>query len=82
MQRLIATQGVDAMRKRKKSTQQKKFIPRPNSRPKEERAKEHERMAEALAAYQGPITKCPSGSARDRALSASNRLAKGPSRPS
>jgi hypothetical protein len=46
------------MRKRKKSTQQKKFIPRPD-RPKEERAKERERMAEALAAYQGPITKCP-----------------------
>src|SRR6516225_5179121 len=49
------------MRKRKKSTQQRKFIPRPD-RPKEARAKERERMAEALAAYQGPITKCPPGS--------------------
>ena len=66
------------MRKRKKSTQQKKFI----LRPKEDRTKERERMAEALAAYQGPITKCPPGSARDRALSASNRVAKGPPRPS
>jgi len=69
------------MRKRKKSTQQRKFTPRPD-RPKEARAKERERMAEALAAYQGPITKCPPGSDKDRALSASNRLAKGPSRPS
>jgi len=69
------------MRKRKKSTQQKKFIPRPD-RPKEARAKERERMTEALAAYQGPITKCQPGSDKDRALSASNRLAKGPSRPS
>jgi hypothetical protein len=66
------------MRKRKKSTQQKKFI----LRPKEDRTKERERMAEALAAYQGPITKCPPGSDKDRALSASSRLAKGPSRPS
>ena len=82
MQRLIATQGGDAMRKRKKSTQQKKFTLRPDDRPKEERAKERERMAEALAAYHGPITKCPPGSDKDRALSASNRLAKGPSRPS
>jgi hypothetical protein len=41
-----------------------------------------ERMADALAAYQGPITKCPPGSARDKALSASARVAKGPSRPS
>jgi len=69
------------MPKGKKFTQPKKFTPRAD-RPKEEQAKERERMAEALAAYQGPITKCPSGSARDRALSASNRLAKGPSRPS
>ena len=66
------------MRKRKKSTQQKKFI----LRPKEDRTKERERMAEALAAYQGPITKCPPGRDKDRALSASNRVAKGPSRPS
>jgi len=60
------------MRKRKK------FTPRAD-RPKEERAKERERMAEALAAYQGPITKCPPGSVQHRA---SNRLAKRPSRPS
>jgi len=66
------------MRKQKKFTQQKKFIPRA-IRPKDEQAKE--RMAEALAAYQGAITKCPPGSARDRALPASNRVAKGPSRP-
>ena len=39
-------------------------------------------MAEALAAYQGPITKFPPGSVQDRALSASNRLAKRPLRPS
>jgi len=66
------------MRKRKKSTQQKKFI----LRPKEDRTKERQRMAEALAAYHGPITKCPPGSDKDRALSASNRVAKGPPRPS
>jgi hypothetical protein len=66
------------MRKRKKSTQQKKFT----LRPKEDRTKERERMAEALAAYQGPITKCPPGRDKDRALSASNRVAKGPPRPS
>jgi hypothetical protein len=40
------------MLKRKKFTQRKKFTPRAD-RPKEERAKERERMAEALAAYQG-----------------------------
>jgi hypothetical protein len=67
------------MRKQKKFTQQKKFVPRA-VRPKDEQAKE--RMAEALAAYRGTITKCPPGSARDRALSSSNRVAKGPSRPS
>jgi hypothetical protein len=77
MQRLIAIQWPqgDAMRKRKKFTQRMKFT-------KEERAKERERMAEALAAYQGPITKCPPGSAQGRALSASNRVAKRPSQPS
>ena len=69
------------MRIRKKFTQRKKFTPRAR-RPKEEQAKERERMADALAAYQGPITKCPPGSARDKALSASARVAKGPSRPS
>ena len=67
------------MLKRKKFTQR---IELRAKRPKEEQAKERERMAEALAGYQGPITKCPPGSARDRALSASNQVAKGPSRPS
>ena len=33
-------------------------------------------MAEALAAYQGPITKCPPGSVQHPALSASARMAK------
>ena len=65
--------GGCAMLKQKKFTQQKKFMPRA---PKEEQAKERERMAEALAGYQGPITKCPPGSA-------SNRVAKSrPTRPS
>ena len=59
------------MRKQKKFTQQKKFMPRA-VRPKEEQAKERERMAEALAGNQGPITKCPPGSGR----------AKRPSQPS
>ena len=49
------------MRIRKKFTQRKMFTPRAR-RPKEEQAKERERMAEALAGYQGPITKCPPGS--------------------
>ena len=63
----------DAMRKQKKFTQGKKFMPRAD-RPKETQAKE--RMAEALAGYRGPITKCPPGSA-------SNRVAKSrPTRPS
>ena len=66
------------MLKRKKFTHWRKFTPGADS-PKEEQAKERERMAEALAAYRGPVTKCPSGSARERALSASNRVAK--SRP-
>ena len=57
---------------------QKKFTPRA-ARPKDERAKERNRMAEALAAYQGPITKCPPGSV-EPALSASARVAKRPSR--
>ena len=67
------------MLKRKKFTQR---IELRAKRPKEEQAKERERMAEALAAYQGPITKCPPGSARDRALSAPNRVAgrRGPPR--
>jgi hypothetical protein len=61
------------MLKRKKFTQRKKYTPRAD-RPMEERAKE--RMAEALAGYQGPITKCPPGSA-------SNRVVKSrPTRPS
>ena len=58
MQRLIAIQWPqgDAMLKRKKFTQRKKFTPRAD-RPKEERAKERERMAEALAAYH--LCLCP-----------------------
>jgi hypothetical protein len=54
------------MRKQKTFIQQKKFIPRA-VRPNDARAKE--RMADALAAYQGPITKCPPGSAQKRAPS-------------
>jgi hypothetical protein len=65
------------MLKQKKFTH---YTPRAE-RPKDWQAKEDERMAEALAAYQGPITKCPPGSAHDRALSASSRVAKGPARP-
>ena len=50
------------MRKQKKMfTQWKKFTPWAD-RPKDAQAKERERMAEALAGYQGPITKCPPGS--------------------
>jgi len=63
------------MRKQKKFTQQKKFMPRA-VRPKEEQAKERERMAEALAAYQGPVTKCPQPGVRGHTLSASARVAK------
>ena len=64
------------MRKPKKY---EKFTPRAK-RPKDEQVKERERMAEALAAYQGPITKCRPGSVQDPALSASARVAKRPSR--
>jgi hypothetical protein len=66
------------MRKRKKHTPRKEFIPG-TDRPKDEQAKE--RMAEALAAYQGPITKCKPESAQGRVLSASSNVAKGWSRP-
>jgi hypothetical protein len=69
------------MRKQMKFTQRKNYTPRTDM-PKEQRAQERERMAEALAAYQGPITKCPPESAQKRVLSASARVAKGPSRPS
>jgi hypothetical protein len=44
------------MRKRQKFKQRKTFTSG-TDRPRDERAKE--RMAEALAAYQGPITKNP-----------------------
>jgi hypothetical protein len=71
----IDAQG-DAMRKRKKY---EKFTPRAAT-PKDEQAKELVRMADALATYQGPITKCPPGSVEDSALSASARVAKRPSR--
>jgi hypothetical protein len=37
-----------------------------------------ERARAHLAAYRGPITKCEPGIARDRALSASTRVAKAP----
>ena len=73
----IDAQG-DAVRKRKKY---EKFKPRAAT-PKDERAKERKRMAEALAAYQGPITKCPPGSVENSALSASARVAKRSSRHS
>jgi len=66
----------DAMLKGKKYTH---YTPRAD-RPKDWQAKAREHMAEALAAYQGPITKCPPDSSRHRALSASSRVAKGPSR--
>jgi hypothetical protein len=65
------------MRKRKKFTQ--RVFTSGTDRPKDEQAKE--RMAEALAAYQGPITKCQPESAQGRALSASANVAKGPSKP-
>jgi hypothetical protein len=68
------------MRRQKKLTQRKKYMPKVDW-PKEQRAKQRDRMTEALAAYQGPITKCPPGSAQDKALSASSRVAKGPPRP-
>jgi hypothetical protein len=78
MQRLIAIQWPqgDAMLKRKKFTQRKRFMPRAD-RPMEEQAKERESMAEALVVYQGPITKCPPGRVQRRA-----RVAKRPSRSS
>ena len=61
------------MRKQKKMfTQWKKFTPWAD-RPKDAQAKERERMAEALAAYQGPIIKCPPPP---------GRVAKRPSQPS
>ena len=69
------------MRKQKKLTQRKKYTSMLNW-PKDAQAKERERMAEALAAYQGPITKCEPGIARDRALSASKLVAKAPPRTS
>jgi hypothetical protein len=58
-------QGGDAMRKRKRFKQWKEFTSG-TDRPKDERAKE--RMAAALAAYQGPITKCPPESAQRRVV--------------
>ena len=65
------------MGKRKKFTQWIKF------EPKADRIDEQaqERMAEALAAYQGPITKCSPTSAQARKLSASAQVAKRWSRP-
>jgi hypothetical protein len=66
------------VRKRKKSTQRVKFTSG-TDRPKDERAKD--RMAEALAAYQGPITKCQPESAQANELSASSKVSKRWSRP-
>ena len=65
------------MGKRKKFTQWIKF------KPKADRMDEQaqERMAEALAAYQGPITKCSPKSAQARKLSASAPVAKRWTRP-
>jgi hypothetical protein len=67
----------DAMRKRKKF-KQVNFTSGTDS-PKDERAKD--RMAEALAAYQGPITKCQPESAQANELSASSKVSKRWSRP-
>jgi hypothetical protein len=66
------------MPKRKKFTQWIKFRPKAD-RSNDEQAEE--RMAEALAAYQGPITKCSPKSAQARKLSASAQVAKRWSRP-
>jgi len=63
------------MRKRK---QWIKFKPGTDG-PKDEQAQE--RMAEALASYQGPITKCSPKSAQARKLSASAQVSKRWSRP-
>ena len=68
----------DAMGKRKKFTQWIKFEPKAD-RPKDEQAQD--RMAEALAAYRGPITKCSPKSAQARKLSASAQVSKRWSRP-
>jgi hypothetical protein len=68
----------DAMRKQKKFKQRVKFTSG-TDRPKDEQAKE--RMAEALAAYQGPITKCSPESAQKRRLSAWANVAKQWTRP-
>ena len=61
------------MLKRNKFKQRKDFTSG-TDKPKDERAKE--RMAEALAAYQGPITKCQPESEQKSALSASSNVAK------
>jgi hypothetical protein len=66
------------MRKRKKFTQRIEFKPKAD-RPKDEQAKE--RMAEALAAYRGPITKCQPESELKSVLSASSNVSKRWSRP-
>jgi hypothetical protein len=66
------------MRKQKKVKQRVKFTSG-SDRPKDERAKE--RMAEALAACQGPITKCSPVSAQKRRLSASANVANRWTRP-
>jgi hypothetical protein len=66
------------MRKRNKFKYRAEFTSG-TDRPKDEQAKD--RMEEALAAYQGPITKCPPESELKSALSASSNVAKRWKRP-
>jgi DNA invertase Pin-like site-specific DNA recombinase len=66
------------MGKRKRYTQWIEFKPKADRKDDEQA---QERMAEALAAYQGPITKCSPKSAQARKLSASAQVAKRWTRP-
>jgi hypothetical protein len=68
----------DAMRKRNKFKYRVEFTSG-TDRPKDEHAKE--RMADALAAYRGPITKCQPESELKSTLSASSNVAKRWKRP-
>ena len=63
----VAARGR-AMRKRQKFTQPKKLTPRADS--SEERAKERERMAEALAACQGLSSQGQHGNRQERLTAA------------
>jgi hypothetical protein len=78
--RVVVGRNGDRMSnvRRKKYTQRIEFARR-TDKPKDEQAKE--RMAEALAAYQGPITKCPPESELKNALSASSNVSKRWTRP-